>query len=418
MPTGLGISKARNWRIGVGDERLNTRTAMNCAWMLDGATKDRVYGLSLASRVYMRWEPYEWIGPEGRDDERNDVFESTPPSRFHKLLRIESIRLVTEPIRFHSDFKFNVQNALKIDSPSSESILKRRNFVFKGRVMMIEVVTSHRTIGSSKCLWGSCFHVGQELTSRLTVAAGGPPASVPATNLDERSFTIGGGKNGPLGKYERWLSSASSGSVGLAMITDRGRRFIRTVNPWVGDSHSVKSFAACLGELEVSVCRLGFSLGQLVNLSFAGSVVSASKLIRHVRDLVDRFWGVTTPPKGNLRYIRYQLAVWQTNQQFQVQLTFGGGVAWSSCLSSRLPRVTRCHRYNPAVTRTSCALVKYGASDLRPELTNFIGSQLSPGQTYCHQVPKHLCHAAVANLVRSRNCHYASRGVGRIALRD
>ncbi|MED6115802.1 hypothetical protein PIB30_094206 [Stylosanthes scabra] len=50
---------------------------------------------------------------------------------------------------------------------------------------------------------------------------------------------IGAGKNGPPGKYERWLSSASSGSVGLAMITDRGWRFIRTENPWVGDSHSV-----------------------------------------------------------------------------------------------------------------------------------------------------------------------------------
>ncbi|MED6184218.1 hypothetical protein PIB30_045320 [Stylosanthes scabra] len=32
---------------------------------------------------------------------------------------------------------------------------------------------------------------------------------------------IRAGKNGPPGKYERWLSSASSGSVGLAMITDR-----------------------------------------------------------------------------------------------------------------------------------------------------------------------------------------------------
>ncbi|MED6107660.1 hypothetical protein PIB30_016103 [Stylosanthes scabra] len=40
-----------------------------------------------------------------------------------------------------------------------------------------------RTIESSKCLWGSCFQVGQELTSRLTVAAGEPSASVPATNL-------------------------------------------------------------------------------------------------------------------------------------------------------------------------------------------------------------------------------------------
>ncbi|MED6168937.1 hypothetical protein PIB30_016420 [Stylosanthes scabra] len=50
---------------------------------------------------------------------------------------------------------------------------------------------------------------------------------------------IGAGKNGPPGKYERWLSSASSGSVGLAMITDRVWRSFRTENPWVGDSHSV-----------------------------------------------------------------------------------------------------------------------------------------------------------------------------------
>ncbi|MED6204182.1 hypothetical protein PIB30_006598, partial [Stylosanthes scabra] len=103
---------------------------------------------------------------------------------------------------------------------------------------------------------------------------------------------------------------------------------------------------------------------------------------------------------------------------FRVQLTFGAGVGWSSCLSPRLLRVTRCHRYNPAVTRTSCALAKYGAFDLCPGLTNFIGSPRSPGQTRCHQVPKHLCHSAVANLVRSRNCHYASKGVGRIALQD
>ncbi|MED6140506.1 hypothetical protein PIB30_093847, partial [Stylosanthes scabra] len=48
---------------------------------------------------------------------------------------------------------------------------------------------------------------------------------------------------------------------------------------------------------------------------------------------------------------------------------------------------------------------------------NAPGGPLSPGRTCCHQVPKHLCRAAVANLVRSWNCHYASRGVGRIALR-
>ncbi|MED6121317.1 hypothetical protein PIB30_029060 [Stylosanthes scabra] len=59
-------------------------------------------------------------------------FESTPSSGFQKLPRTESIHLVAEPIRFHSDFKFNVQNALRIDSPSSESILKIRDLVFKG----------------------------------------------------------------------------------------------------------------------------------------------------------------------------------------------------------------------------------------------------------------------------------------------
>ncbi|MED6108973.1 hypothetical protein PIB30_029198 [Stylosanthes scabra] len=97
MPTSLGISEARDWRIGGGDERLNMRTVMDCAWMLDGAIKDRIlmcmfefdenneyacmfdcgcgHGSILFQelRVYMRWEPYGWIGPEGRYDERNDV---------------------------------------------------------------------------------------------------------------------------------------------------------------------------------------------------------------------------------------------------------------------------------------------------------------------------------------------------------
>ncbi|MED6221465.1 hypothetical protein PIB30_054944 [Stylosanthes scabra] len=73
--------------------------------------------------------------------------------------------------------------------------------------------------------------------------------------------------------------------------------------------------------------------------------------------------------------------------RFWVQLPFGAGVAWTSCLNPRLPRVTHCHRYNPAVTRTSCALAKYGASDLCPGLTNSRGSPLSPGQTSCHRLP-------------------------------
>ncbi|MED6124083.1 hypothetical protein PIB30_055741 [Stylosanthes scabra] len=39
-------------------------------------------------------------------------FESTPHPKFPKLPRLESIRLVNEPIRFLPVFKFNVQNAL------------------------------------------------------------------------------------------------------------------------------------------------------------------------------------------------------------------------------------------------------------------------------------------------------------------
>ncbi|MED6180948.1 hypothetical protein PIB30_014730 [Stylosanthes scabra] len=86
-------------------------------WRLKGVTKDKsngklVLGYSMArrkSRVSIE------LSVQG--------FESTPHSKFHELPRIESIRLVTEPIRFHPIFKFNIQNALRIDSSSSESIL-------------------------------------------------------------------------------------------------------------------------------------------------------------------------------------------------------------------------------------------------------------------------------------------------------
>ncbi|MED6111411.1 hypothetical protein PIB30_052089 [Stylosanthes scabra] len=65
----------RNWRIGGGDERLNMRMAMDCAWMLDGATKDRVYALSLASRFRVIHEMgiTRIMRPVGRNDERNEM---------------------------------------------------------------------------------------------------------------------------------------------------------------------------------------------------------------------------------------------------------------------------------------------------------------------------------------------------------
>ncbi|MED6209405.1 hypothetical protein PIB30_054348 [Stylosanthes scabra] len=56
---------------------------------------------------------------------------------------------------------------------------------------------------------------------------------------------IGVGKNGPPGKYERWLSSASSGSVGLAMITDRVQ-----VQAW-----KVSEASVCLAFSDIQVFR-------------------------------------------------------------------------------------------------------------------------------------------------------------------
>ncbi|MED6162538.1 hypothetical protein PIB30_071401 [Stylosanthes scabra] len=60
---------------------------------------------------------------------------------------------------------------------------------------------------------------------------------------------IGAGKNGPPGKYERWLSSASSGSIGLAMITDRVQ-----VQAWKVSEASVK-ISVCLAFSKVQVFR-------------------------------------------------------------------------------------------------------------------------------------------------------------------
>ncbi|MED6182575.1 hypothetical protein PIB30_029708 [Stylosanthes scabra] len=120
----LGYLRLENWRIGGWGERLNMRTAIDCAWMLDGAMGNCVYALSLASRDFRRGKCFkEVILKRG--------FESTPSSRFHELPRMESSRLVHEPIRFYSDFKFNVQNTLRVDSSSSESILKSNNLFLK-----------------------------------------------------------------------------------------------------------------------------------------------------------------------------------------------------------------------------------------------------------------------------------------------
>ncbi|MED6168413.1 hypothetical protein PIB30_011302 [Stylosanthes scabra] len=84
--------------------------------------------------------------------------ESNPSSKSHELSRIESSRLVHESIRSYPDFKFNVRKALR---------------AYEGSRGLELGLRQQQTIRSGKCLWGLCFHVGQRLTPRLTVAAGG-----------------------------------------------------------------------------------------------------------------------------------------------------------------------------------------------------------------------------------------------------
>ncbi|MED6155974.1 hypothetical protein PIB30_010617 [Stylosanthes scabra] len=100
MPTSLAISETRNWRIGGEDERLNMRRAMDiCAWMLDGAIKDRACALGLASRKThisaavnrFRWYPSRFTEPFW------NVYED--------FVTIESIRLWGKSIRICTETK-------------------------------------------------------------------------------------------------------------------------------------------------------------------------------------------------------------------------------------------------------------------------------------------------------------------------
>ncbi|MED6195946.1 hypothetical protein PIB30_042614 [Stylosanthes scabra] len=104
-----------------------------------------------------------------------------------------------------------------------------------------------RTIGSSKCLWRFCFRVGQRLTPRLT--------------------------------YERWSSSASSGSVRIGY-----------------DNRSGELTVACRNRHTFQVQVQAWKVGEV-----SVKNTDASKLIKHVRDLIDRFWGVTCTerPRSN-----------------------------------------------------------------------------------------------------------------------
>ncbi|MED6134730.1 hypothetical protein PIB30_039732 [Stylosanthes scabra] len=113
--------------------------------------------------------------------------ESTLCSRFHKLPRIKSSRLVPEPIRFHSDFKFNVQNALRIDSSSSESILMRIVLAFKE-----DQSSAYGNSGPSGVVSTveSLFPRGTKANVAAYGSGRGPPAIVSATNLGDVTLPL------------------------------------------------------------------------------------------------------------------------------------------------------------------------------------------------------------------------------------
>ncbi|MED6111878.1 hypothetical protein PIB30_056363 [Stylosanthes scabra] len=78
----------------------------------------------------------------------------------------------------------DLENGLLNRFGETPSRLHLQDFVYEGSRQGLELgLRQQRTIGSSKCLWGFSFHMGQKLTSQLTVAAGGPPAIVLATKL-------------------------------------------------------------------------------------------------------------------------------------------------------------------------------------------------------------------------------------------
>ncbi|MED6120310.1 hypothetical protein PIB30_019633 [Stylosanthes scabra] len=120
--------------------------------------------------------------------ERNEIekgSESTPSSKFHKLPRTESIRLVSEPIRFYPDFKINVQNALRIDS---QSILMRivlnREPRYRGACGANDSAYGDSGPSGVVSAVGSLFPRGTKANVAAYGSGRGPPANDLATNLE------------------------------------------------------------------------------------------------------------------------------------------------------------------------------------------------------------------------------------------
>ncbi|MED6134257.1 hypothetical protein PIB30_035323 [Stylosanthes scabra] len=84
------------WRIGGWNRWLSMRTTIDCAWMLDGATKDHVYTLSLASRFLSRRNRFEGyrVDSLGLNTSKSSNFITSEP-----------IQCIIEPIRFSTELK-------------------------------------------------------------------------------------------------------------------------------------------------------------------------------------------------------------------------------------------------------------------------------------------------------------------------
>ncbi|MED6185983.1 hypothetical protein PIB30_062384, partial [Stylosanthes scabra] len=180
----------------------------------------------------------------GADDEGTDV-DGVKEERWESWWRIDT--------RIDSCQFFRRLHQLPVAITFNPELRLTHGLRLREALVALFPFITHANHGSRGAYEANNSAYGNSGPSRVVSVVGslfprGTKANVAA--YDERSFTIGARKNGPPGKYERWLSSASSGSVGLAMITDR--TFQVQVQAWKVGEPSVK----------ISVC-LAFSKGQV-----------------------------------------------------------------------------------------------------------------------------------------------------------
>ncbi|MED6149797.1 hypothetical protein PIB30_066005 [Stylosanthes scabra] len=196
------------------------RIVVDCAWMLDGTTNNCVHTLSLASRGYSR-------------------FAGLKAVECSKSLPSESILLSVKSIRFWTESKVWFLNRFAFASSQLYSVLNRfevlsnvfirlchRNRVESGysgidstpteiekHVSTILERRDMQTIGSSKRERGS-ESLSISLILGFSVMIYEKPPLIYEINVMKDRL-----RSGPddwsSRKYERWLSGASSGSVGL-----------------------------------------------------------------------------------------------------------------------------------------------------------------------------------------------------------